>query len=159
MRWPSTALLVPLFFALFANATQVGYPHHHYSGVEERNDTARLFRRVRTGPGSGRFDPKKAEDLFLFDDGPGGCRSRESTLDTWVEEAMALHTAIERLYANTKGDRSKLLLWQTWFGVQIDMRIRDVDLSNTANKELWETIGGTYIPGLFLSRSWQYEQI
>ncbi|KAL4861860.1 hypothetical protein BDV12DRAFT_190800 [Aspergillus spectabilis] len=136
MRWFLATAFLP---TLLANASPVDFHHHVHH--EEHNETLRLFRRVRTGPNGELLDPKTASDLFLLDSGPGGCIGREGTLDPWVEEAMLLHSAVETAYANIRGDRSWMLLWLTWFGVQLNMQTGDVDLSDEANKRLWETIG------------------
>ncbi|KAI9372268.1 hypothetical protein BJX61DRAFT_508117 [Aspergillus egyptiacus] len=139
MRWLYTALISPLVLGILTNGSPVTGGHH--GELEERNETLTLFRRVRTGPNGELLDPKTADDLFLIDDGPGGCRAYEDTLNAWVTEAMQLHAAIEELYRNVRNDRSKILLWKMWFGLDIDMRIRDIDLDDDFNEQIWNTIG------------------
>ncbi|KAL4879538.1 hypothetical protein BJY04DRAFT_208654 [Aspergillus karnatakaensis] len=138
MRWIYSALLSPLVLAVLANGSPIA--GDYFSDVEERNETLTLFRRVRTGPNGELLDPKTAADLFLLDDGPGGCQGQEATLDAWVEESMLLHAAIEELHRNVAGDRSKMLLWFTWFGIQFD-RSGQVDLDDDFNEQVWKNIG------------------
>jgi hypothetical protein len=150
MRWSLAGLLPSLCLIVLTNASPLGHESaYDIEGVDSLNT---LVRRVRTGPGGGTVTtPKKTTDLFLLDSGPGGCTSKEATLDNWLTEVFLLHDAIKTAYANIQGDRSWMLMWYTWFGVQLNMQTGGVDVSNTANKQLWDTIGGTYFFHSFFS--------
>ncbi|GES64787.1 class V chitinase Chi100 [Aspergillus terreus] len=139
MRWFHSALLSPLFFVVLTSAFQVN--NHYPAGFGERDKTLTLFPRVRTGPNGEILDPKTADDLFLLHDGAGGCRSHEDTLNAWVTEAMQLHAAIEELYRNVRNDGSKAILWMAWFGLEIDKDIKDIDMDDDFNAQIWNTIG------------------
>ncbi|EAW24241.1 uncharacterized protein NFIA_038150 [Aspergillus fischeri NRRL 181] len=140
MRWSLAGLLPSLCLVVLTNASPLGHESaYDIEGVDSLNT---LVRRVRTGPGGGTVTtPKKTTDLFLLDSGPGGCTSKEATLDNWLTEVFLLHDAIKTAYANIQGDRSWMLMWYTWFGVQLNMQTGGVDVSDAANKQLWDTIG------------------
>ncbi|GFG02374.1 hypothetical protein IFM61606_04649 [Aspergillus udagawae] len=140
MRWSLAGLLPSLCLVVLTNASPLD--HDTAYDVKEANSLHTLIRRVRTGPGGGTVTPpKKTTDLFLLDSGPGGCTSKETTLDNWLTEVFLLHDAIKTAYANIQGDRSWMLMWYTWFGVQLNFQTGGVDVSDAANKKLWDTIG------------------
>ncbi|EAL85909.2 uncharacterized protein AFUA_5G03970 [Aspergillus fumigatus Af293] len=140
MRWSLAGLLPSLCLVVLTNTSPLGHQSaYDIEGVDSLNA---LVRRVRTGPGGGTVTtPKKTTDLFLLDSGPGGCVGKEAILDNWLTEVFLLHDAIKTAYANIQGDRSWMLMWYTWFGVQLNMQTGGVDVSDAANKQLWDTIG------------------
>lgn len=143
MRWYFAGLLPLLCLVVLVNACPVGLDIAH--GDKEVNSTNTLARRVRIGGDGGTATtPKKITDLFLLHDGPGGCVTKKSTFDDWLAEVILLHNAITEAYATRKENLPLMVMWYTWFGVQIDHHTRDVDLKDEDNVKLWKAIGGTY---------------
>ncbi|KAL5342015.1 hypothetical protein BJX70DRAFT_405368 [Aspergillus crustosus] len=155
MRW-LTAALSPLVLATIANTSPVQV---HTSDIDGHNETTTLVRRVRTGPSGELLEPKTITDLFLLDDGPGGCIGQEEVLTDWLQESMQLHGALERLYANVAGDLAKAYLWLTWFGVQF--RNGDIDFEDEENAQLWSNIGDhiSRVSSFFAGRQLQDPQV
>ncbi|KAH6648206.1 hypothetical protein BKA67DRAFT_540016 [Truncatella angustata] len=136
MRWSLASLLAlpSTFLIQFTNAHPLG--EHAINGVDLSNLTQALFRRVRVGSGDGSIAAPTVTDLFLLNDGAGSCNSEEDTMNSWLEEAILLHDAVETAYEY--GSLPVALLWYSFFGIQPG----NGQIAQTAdNVALWKNIG------------------
>lgn len=142
MRSPFALLLLP---AWYLNVGQA-WPFEKYNDRHEASSVARnqtLWRRVRTGPGGGGTAAPTISGLFTVGDGstPGGCSGRETLINSWIEEAILLHDAVETAYEDFKSNRRLMMLWMMFFGIKFDVAAGTVDMDDDLTEVLWPAIG------------------
>lgn len=139
MRWSLTFLRLALPSTFLSQFT-AAHPLDGHAAVNEAdfaNLTQTLLRRVRVGNGGGEITAPTLTDLFLVNDGAGSCSSKEETINSWLEEAVLLHDAVETAYEY--GSPAVALLWYSFFGIQPS----EGQIAKTAaNVALWNNIGG-----------------
>ncbi|KAI0403692.1 hypothetical protein F4802DRAFT_616317 [Xylaria palmicola] len=143
MRWLLPALTVPagLLFTLCEASSLQAEDAIYDGGLTNTNHT--LWRRVRTGGGTGAGWPTTISGLYELGDAStmGGCvGSGATTLNNWLEEAGDMHIALTQAYQNHARSESLRALWGEFFGVTFQKDGR-VDTGDSQTAKIWTAIG------------------